>query len=257
LCRPSISSSQLSGSLADVAQVEEHIPKVVTCLRTVVDPFPKEMSNASYLVHNTVVVISENTEDDTESFAKVVTSFKPSDIKPLASIRHRTLWRKDARDVLERVADASPELITSDLPRWLANHLFDQNSWNYTTFEGVREQAFNYLTTFATERVLEDALSIVKTNEHYKVEYGASWCCSYEYYPFPRDLYSKLSNLLIRLKHRKALISAEFELLLSPVLIEIVLDYVQVTKSDPPISSLDIPSISGPEAITQTPCLIL
>ena len=77
---------ELSLALADVAKVPEHMPKVVTCLRTV-DPFPKEMSNVSRLVHSTVCVISYNTRDDTESFAKVITSFNPSDVKPLASIR--------------------------------------------------------------------------------------------------------------------------------------------------------------------------
>ena len=134
LCRPSRSSKRnkitatLSYALADVAKVQEHIPKVVTCLRTVVDPFPKEMSNVSWLVHYTVDVISYNTRDDTESFAKVITSFKPSDVKPLASIRYRTLWRKDAVKVLESVMAKSPKLITGDLPRWLANHSFDQNS---------------------------------------------------------------------------------------------------------------------------------
>ena len=35
----------------------------------------------------TVGAISSNTRDDTESFAKVITSFEPSDVKPLASIR--------------------------------------------------------------------------------------------------------------------------------------------------------------------------
>ena len=65
--------------------------------------------------------------------------------------------------------DKSPKLITGDLPRWLADHLFDQNSDDYTLYGVAREQAFQYLTSFATERVLTDALSIVKANEHYKV----------------------------------------------------------------------------------------
>ena len=92
LCRLSRSSKseqseiELSHALADVAKVPEHIPKVVACLRTV-DPFPMEMSNVSDLVHRTLRNISYNTRDDTESFAKVITSFKPSDVKPLASIR--------------------------------------------------------------------------------------------------------------------------------------------------------------------------
>ena len=63
----------------------------------------------------------------------------------------------------------SPKLITGDLPRWLAFHLFDQNSGLYTVYEVAREQAFQYLTSFATEGVLNDALSIVKANEHYKM----------------------------------------------------------------------------------------
>ena len=79
---------KLSCALADVAKVQEHIPKVVTCLRTAVDPFPNEMSHVSRLVHNTVAAISNNTRGDTESFAKVITSFEPSDVKPLASIRY-------------------------------------------------------------------------------------------------------------------------------------------------------------------------
>ena len=37
----------LSCALADVAKVQEHISKVATCLRTVVDPFPMEMSHVS------------------------------------------------------------------------------------------------------------------------------------------------------------------------------------------------------------------
>ena len=102
-------------------------------------------------MHYTVSAISYNTHDDTESFAKVIASFKPSDVKPLASIRYRTLWRNDAVKVLESVMAKSPKLITGDLPRWLANHLFDQNSYDYTRYEVAREQAFQYLTSFATE----------------------------------------------------------------------------------------------------------
>ena len=51
----------LSCALANVAKVPEHMPKVVTCLRTAVDPFPKEMSHVSNLVHITVGAISYNT----------------------------------------------------------------------------------------------------------------------------------------------------------------------------------------------------
>ena len=162
-------NTELSYALADVAQIHEHIPKVATCLRTV-DPFPKEMSHVSWLVHDTLLYISNNTDDDTESFAKVITSFEPSDVKPLASIRFRTLWRRDAVKVVESVMAKSPKLITGDLPRWIANHLFDPKSRLYTHDKVARKQAFQYLTSFATEDVLEDALSIVKANEHYKVD---------------------------------------------------------------------------------------
>ena len=56
-------------------------------------------------MHDTLVYISYNTRDDTESFAKVIASFEPSDVKPLASIRHWTLRRKDAVKVVESVMD--------------------------------------------------------------------------------------------------------------------------------------------------------
>ena len=121
------------------------------------------MSHVSYLVHFTVSEISNSTLCEAESFAKVITSFEPSDIKPLASIRYMDPWKKDAVKVLESVMAKSPKLITGDLPRWLANHLFDQNSWVYIIYEVAREQTFQYLASFATESILNDALSIVKS----------------------------------------------------------------------------------------------
>ena len=137
---------ELSLALVNVSKVPEHMPKVVTCLRTV-DPFPKEMSNVSWLVHRTVGVISYDTRGDTEFFAKVIVSFEPSDVKPLASIRFITLYRKDAVKVLESVMAKSPKLITGDLPRWLASHGFDQNSDGYTDYGVTREQTsiFDFL----------------------------------------------------------------------------------------------------------------
>ena len=45
--------TQLSRALANVAKIQEHMPNVATCLRTVVDPFPSEMSRVSGLVHFT------------------------------------------------------------------------------------------------------------------------------------------------------------------------------------------------------------
>jgi len=211
---------KLSCALADVAKVSEHMPKVVTCLRTVVDPFPKEMSHVSNLVYYTLANISVNTLDDAESFAKVVASFEPSDVKPLASIPYMTLRRDDAVEVLESVMAKSPKLITGDLSRWLADHLFDGESHYYTLYEVAREQAFQYLTLFATERVLTDALTIVKANEHYKVDSVVMCCDSQD--SFPQDLYNKLNALLTFVKARNELINA----VLPTVLVNMVADYL-------------------------------
>ena len=63
--------------------------------------------------------------------------------------------------------------------------------------KSAREQAFQYLTSFATEGVLNDALSIVTRNEHYKVD-SSVWCCNSQD-SFPQDLYNKLSALLTAL----------------------------------------------------------
>ena len=79
-------------ALADVAKVQAHMPKVATCLRVAHDPFPKDKMCVSGLVHGTLFKISNNT--DTESFTNVITSFKPSDIKPLVAIRFWTLLEK-------------------------------------------------------------------------------------------------------------------------------------------------------------------
>ena len=210
---------ELSHALANVARVPEHIPKVATCLRTV-DPFPKEMSNVSWLIHSTLYNIFYDTRGGTEFFAKVIASFEPSDIKPLASIRHLTLLRDDAVKVVESVMAKSSEPITGDLSRWLANHSFDRKSLNYTDYRVARKQTFQYLTLFATERVLNDALSIVKANGHYKIDSNA-WCCKSQD-SFPQDLYNKLSVLLAFVKARNALINA----VLPTVLVNMVADYL-------------------------------
>ena len=62
----------------------------------------------------------------TESFTSVITSLKPSDGKLLASIRYWTLGRNDAVDVLKSLMSKSPELITGDLPSWIAFHTLDR-----------------------------------------------------------------------------------------------------------------------------------
>jgi len=216
----------LSQALADVARVEEHMPKVATCLRAVVAPFPEEPLHVSELVHNTFHDIYINTRGDTESFAKVVASFDDTDTKPLASIRFMTLRRSDAVKVMEKVMDKSPTLIAGYIPRWLADHSFDIESHLYRADRYAREQAFQYLTSFATERVLTGALYAVVKNQHYKV--GSQVRCCDSHNSFPHDLYNKLSTLLELLKARKAFIRIELELLLPSVLVELVLDHVQV-----------------------------
>ena len=128
--------------------------------------------------------------------------------------------------VVESVMAKSPTLITGDLPRWLADHSFDQNSLHYIIYRVAREQAFQYLTFFATEDVLTDALAIVKANEHFKVNSEVGCCKSHD--SSPQDLYNKLSALLGRLKIRKASIKVELLLFLPSVLVDLVLDHVQV-----------------------------
>jgi len=216
---------ELSHALANVAKIPEHMPKVATCLRTV-DPFPTEMSRVSDLVHYTLELISDNTEDDTESFTKVIASFEPSDVKPLASIRYRTLHRSDAVKVLENVMAKSPQLITGSLSRWLANHSFDQDSSFYAFDKVAREQVFQYLTFFATEDALNDALAIVTKNEHYKVE-SDMMCCNFQD-SFPRDLVTKLSALLAFVKDRNARIKMILTFL-PKVLVSMVADYLRAS----------------------------
>jgi len=211
---------ELSHALANVAQVPEHIPKVVTCLRTV-DPFPSEMSHVSKIVHNTVGLISYDTRDDSESFANVIVSFQSSDVKPLASIRHRTLSRKDAVKVVESVMAKSSELITGSLSRWLANHSFDQNSVAYAYDKVAREQSFQYLTSFATEGALKNALFIVKANEHFKA--NSDICCCNSQDSFPHDLVSKLEHLMVIVKARNELIN-EVLIFLPKVLVDMVIE---------------------------------
>jgi len=214
---------QLFGALVKVSNVPEHMPKVAICLRTAVDPFPTGISQVSWSLNNIIGLISDDTFYDPESFAKVVASFKPSDVKLLASIRLWTLRRKDALKVLESVLAKSPELITGDLPRWLADHSFGQNSFAYTRDKVARKQTFQYLTSFATESILTNALSLVKANDHFKVGSGVGCCESQS--SFPQDLVNKLESLLVLVKDRNARIN-EALTLLPKVLAEMVADYL-------------------------------
>ena len=220
---------ELAEALTDVAKVQTRMPKVVDCLRMAHDPFPKDERCVNSFVHETLFRISFWVK--TESFTNVITSFKPSDIKSLVTIRISTLLRDDAVDVLKSVMSKSPELITGDLPSWLASHTLDRNSRCY---KPAREEAFKYLTSFATEDVLEKALTIVKRSEHYKVAYNDGnsevRCCLNEDY-IPQDLFDKLKGLLKLVKARNVRIKGTLTLL-PMVLVELVLDYVHVAVPD-------------------------
>jgi hypothetical protein len=127
--------------------------------------------------------------------------------------------------VLKRVMDKSPELIIDSLPSWLTSHSFDQNSQYYRT---VLEGGFKCLTSFATESVLEEAVSIVKRNEHYKRDFGKGpeiVCCKSQK-SIPQDLSDKLGALLELVKARNQLIKGVLQSLLPTVIIELMLDYV-------------------------------
>jgi len=210
----------LSLALADVAKVQGHMPKVAACLRMAHDSFPNDKMRMSKLVCRTFSGISVIT--DTESFTNLITSFKPSDIKLLAAIRGYTLIRSDGVNVLEKVMAESPELITDDLPGWIASHGFDRNS--YFINRTAIEKAFQYLISFAAQSVLEQALDIVKRNEHYKIDSAVRCCGSQE--RFPQDLFNKIEALLELAKVRETLINVLTSLPKVPV--DLMLDYAIV-----------------------------
>jgi hypothetical protein len=216
-----------SYALADVAE-RGHPDIVATCLRAEQDSFPNDKMCVSRLVHNTLLNVSCSTSGDSESFAKVITSFTPTDAKPLASIRDVTLYRRDAVSVLGRVMAESPGLIIETLPSWLMSHRFDRGSRDYTWNQTARVAALQYLASFATESVLEKAVSIVKANEHYKVDYLSGpqiWCCKSQK-SIPQDLIDKLGALLELVKARNQLIKGVLQSLLPTVLVELMLDYI-------------------------------
>ena len=222
------SHDNLSLALFDVAR-QGHILKVVDCLRMAHDPFPKDNMRMSVLVNNTLARISKNT--NTEAFTNAITSFKPSDAKLLVSIRICTFWRYDGVNVLKSVMKKSPELITDNLPSWIAFHTSDRNSRHY---DPVQEESFKYLTYFATQSVLEKALIIVRSNEHYTITYKDGHtevrCCNSQD-SSPQDLFDKINVLLELVKARNARIN-DILTLLPMVLVDLVLDYVHVTVSD-------------------------
>lgn len=231
-------------ALVSVA-VQNHVSTAVDCIRMIDDPFPRYKSYVNSFVNSIIAEISRNIPD-AELFAKVITSFKPSDIKPLASIRYWTIGRKDVVDVLKSVMTRST-LIINDLANWLTSHHFDQISATYNKVS--REEALDYLASFATQSVLEEALSIVK-KEHYVivvVKTPAVVCCETVEY-VPQNLYDKISTLLEHLKIRKAYIKLELLPHLPSVLVDMVLEHIQVAQPDDYISTI--------MAIVQTQCII-
>jgi hypothetical protein len=208
-----------SEALADVAS-QGHPEVVVTCLRTEQDPSPNDNMCVSRLVDNTIYEISYGTRDNSESFVKAVTSFKLTDTKPLAAIRYYTIYRRDVVSVLGRVMAKSPELITDTLPSWLAFHTFDRGSQRYST---ALEGAFQYLISFATESVLERALSIVNEREHYKVN-SEVYCCDSQDY-IPQDLIDRLTGLLELMKARNALVRGALSFM-PTVLLKLLAEYI-------------------------------
>ena len=231
---------ELSFALGAVAK-QGHHAIVASCFRMAHDPFPADKMCMSQLVYWTLFRITSAT--NTESFTKMVTSLKPNDAKPLLSIRYWTLYRNDVVDVLKRVMKKSPELITDDLPSWLAFHDFDRCSKYYSSFH---EKAFKYLTSFATQNVLAKALTIVEKNEHYKVDSQVACCSNRDH--FHHDLIGKISDLLGLVKARNAL-TKETLAFLPSVLVDLMLEY----------TTCDIPpnrSISNLEKTVRAQCLI-
>ena len=209
---------ELAGALGAVTKVQVYMPKVIACIRVAHDSSPNDNMCVNRLVHGTFFHISFIA--DTESFTNVITSLKPSDGKLLASIRYWTLGRNDAVNVLKRIMDKSPELIAGDLPSWIAFHTLDRYSRFY---KPAREESSKYLTSLATQSVLEEALSIVKRNEHYKAGSEVMCCDSQDY--IPKDLANRIEALLELVKARKTLVN-ELEIL-PTVLVDMVLDYIR------------------------------
>jgi hypothetical protein len=209
-----------------------HLHIVVACLRTERDPFPNDEMCVSRLVHYTFSGIFDRTRGNSEAFVKVITSFKPTDVKPLASIRRHTLGRSDVVNVLKGVMDKSPELIIDGLPSWLASHRFDRNSCAYIWNQTAREEAFPYLASFATQSVLEKALSIVSENEHHKADLwsGLQVMCCMSQDCFPQDLVDKLTGLLKLVRARNELVKETLSFM-PGVLLNLMAEYTTYEKA--------------------------
>lgn len=179
-----------------------HMPIVVDCLKMAYDPCPADKSFVNPLMYYTLEDISN--ASDAESFANLVTSFKPSDTKFLTCIRYKVLHRIDVMDVLKIIMTKSIVSI-DDLPSWLTSHDFDRIHYAYNAI--ALEEAFQYLASFATEDVLERALSFVEKNEHIKIAHGDDVpmviCCWSQAY-FPQRLFDKIKALLELVKTKNA-----------------------------------------------------
>ena len=116
--------------------------------------------------------------------------------------------------------DKSPELIADDLPSWIAFHSLDRYSRCY---KPACEESSKYLTSFATQSVLEEALSIVKRNEHYKA--GSEVMCCHSQDDIPQDLSSKIEAFLKLVKARNARISKVLTFL-PTALVDMVLEHI-------------------------------
>lgn len=211
----------LSVALVQVAK-EGYTPMVVTCLKLVQDSRPNDMLCVRSLVDRTLGYMFVGSSNS-ELTANVIASFSISDIKPLISIRLHTLNRNDIVDVMKSVMTKST-LIIDDLPNWLASHAFNRIAFahNHTALE----EAFQYLTFFATQSVLEKALSIINKNEHYKMNDKSVvrlLCCDSR--AFPQCLFSRINSLLNLVKLRNALI-VDILTFLPSVLVALLLDYV-------------------------------
>ena len=193
-------NTTISLALVDVAK-QGHQAIVATCLRMAHDPSPEDPMCMSELVEKTLLQVYLNT--DTKAFTNVISSFKPSDVKLLVAIRLFTIIRLDSANVLKSVMSKSPELITDDLPNWIAFHGLDRNSLCYVP---ALEEVFQYLTSFATQSMLEKASAIVKRNKHCKVIHKNGRiefrCCKSQDH-FPQDLFNRINGLLEFVKVEK------------------------------------------------------
>lgn len=221
-----------------------HPEMVADCLKMVRDTHPENNLHVNVIIEATMRELSfgcthDPTENEklvlaflghvgTEAFVDVVTSFSPSDTKPLISVRTWTLSRRDALDILKGIMAKSAEsakLITEDLPNWLASHIFGDV---YETEDQMNslERAFNYLASFATQDVLERALLSASKNGCYTMTSGGAimpLCCARD--DSRKSLCNILDDRLKRVKARNEHIKGVLSPILPLELTKLVTDY--------------------------------